>query len=211
MTTGVGAIVLAGGEGRRMGGDKRGMVVAGRPLLTTVVEIAAAVADEVIVSCRRGAPPDPGLIDGLPVRVVFDESEGGPLAGLEASLAASASDLALVLAVDMPDLTPGLLEALVKAARANPGANGAVFAGEPGGRAHLPAALRRSALPIVTEQLAAGSLSIRALFDRLDMATLPMDDAFELAGPDAFRNLNCPADVIAAERALGDRAQDRAQ
>ena len=54
--------------------------------------------------------PEPTIPEGLSVRFVRDAREGeGPLAGLQAGLAATSTDLALVIGGDMPDLSPRVL------------------------------------------------------------------------------------------------------
>lgn len=193
------AIVLAGGEGRRMGGDKRGVVVAGRPMLVSAIDLAAGLTDEVIVSCRRTSLPDPGLLRSSRAQLVFDLRESGPLAGLEAGLAATNRDLVVVLPVDMPGMNRAVLEALVRAACERPDGDGATFVGQPG-RGSLPAVLRRRVLATISEQLDRGILSIRELFDKLDLAILPASTAIELAGPEAFRNVNSPTDLERSDR-----------
>ena len=56
--TRVTGIVPAGGASRRMGTDKRLLVVDGEPMLRRVVAAVAAVADEVIVVVAADRPAD---------------------------------------------------------------------------------------------------------------------------------------------------------
>lgn len=188
------AIVLAGGASRRMGRDKRSIEVGGRPMLIAAVRLAAAMADDIVVSCRREAPPDARLFDGMPVRLVFDSRYGGPLAGLETSLAAVANDLAVVLAVDMPAVTEEMLWQLVDAVIGRPGACGAVF-GEGSRLMPFPAVLRRGARDVVSEQLDLASLRVADALRRLDPVTVPYWRGTLEAGPSAFLNVNVPSDL----------------
>ncbi|MGC0250600.1 molybdenum cofactor guanylyltransferase [Pseudactinotalea sp. Z1748] len=91
-------VILAGGRGRRMGGqDKAALPVAGRPMLARVLEAAQRARDVVVV----GQVHTP---DG--VRQVSEEPPGGgPVAGINAGVAAlgEPAPWTCVLAVDQPD------------------------------------------------------------------------------------------------------------
>jgi molybdopterin-guanine dinucleotide biosynthesis protein A len=103
------AVILAGGRSSRMGRDKAWVEWAGRPLIVQAIEKARRWgAAEIFVSGR----PD-GDYTALGCPVLLDLEPGrGPLAGIERGLAVAASPLVLVLAVDLPMLTLGFLEAL---------------------------------------------------------------------------------------------------
>jgi molybdopterin-guanine dinucleotide biosynthesis protein A len=96
-------IVLAGGRGRRLGGEipKALRSLAGRTLLDRAVERAREWSDEVCVS----APPGMELPEG-DYRVIRDYPGfgrwAGPLVALATSLEAITSPWALVIAADMP-------------------------------------------------------------------------------------------------------------
>lgn len=107
--------VLAGGEGRRMGGVKALRPFRGRPLVAHALELARRWSDEVVVAVRS---PDQvaGAVDA-PLVLDHDAIEG-PLAGLAAALAyaqASGAGRLLTLPVDMPD-APLVLRARLEAA-----------------------------------------------------------------------------------------------
>jgi molybdopterin-guanine dinucleotide biosynthesis protein A len=135
----VAGIVLAGGSSARFGSDKLRADYRGRPLVHHAAARVAEVADDVVVVM---APAADGrdLPDG--VRVAHDSSEGeGPLAGLHAGLlAAVRSDLAVVVAGDMPDVAATVLRTLIEALT-DPGHDAAALAtGE--GPAPVPIAVR---------------------------------------------------------------------
>jgi molybdopterin-guanine dinucleotide biosynthesis protein A len=106
-----GAVILAGGNSSRMGRDKARLEIAGQPLLARQIQLAREVgAREIFISGR--ADRDYSEFD---CPVLFDRFPGeGPLAGMERALAAVSSAFLLVLAVDMPNLTPAVLERLLK-------------------------------------------------------------------------------------------------
>ncbi|WP_428035829.1 molybdenum cofactor guanylyltransferase MobA [Amphritea sp.] len=112
-------IILAGGEGRRMGGCDKGLVpFQSQPMVAFAVELVRPFVSRVIISCNRHLPEYAVLAD----RVVEDPFEGfqGPLAGILAGLKVSGSDQVLVLPCDTPLLEAVLIERLLAAANASP-------------------------------------------------------------------------------------------
>ncbi|HYM07820.1 MAG TPA: molybdenum cofactor guanylyltransferase, partial [Terriglobales bacterium] len=103
----VAGFVLAGGKSSRMGQDKAFMQFGQRTLLEHALELArAATGDAWIVgSAERFASFGPLVEDIYPGR--------GPLAGIQAALAGSRTELNLILAVDMPFLQLDLLHYLI--------------------------------------------------------------------------------------------------
>ncbi|MDB4908726.1 MAG: Molybdopterin-guanine dinucleotide biosynthesis protein [Gemmatimonadetes bacterium] len=100
--------VLAGGRASRMGGAPKGLAtVGGTRIVDRVMAALRAVTDEVIIVA---AQPDAGeWCPGTPV--VSDRVPNlGPLGGIDAALASGAD--VLVVAWDMPFVTPALLAAL---------------------------------------------------------------------------------------------------
>jgi len=117
MTTGMmitlTAVLLAGGESRRMGRDKATIEFDGRPLWKRQLEVLRAVGPEKIFVSARTIPswlPDDAelLLDDPPSR--------GPLSGLTKALAAMRTTHLLALAVDMPFMTREQLDVLYELA-----------------------------------------------------------------------------------------------
>ena len=104
------AVLLAGGESRRMGRDKATIELGGRPLWERQLELLRAVRPEKIFVSARSAP------SWLPndVELLVDDAPShGPLSGLTKGLAAMRTPHLLVLAVDMPFMTAGELRSLL--------------------------------------------------------------------------------------------------
>lgn len=107
--------VLAGGEGRRMGGVKALRLFRGAPLVAHALGLARRWSDQVVVAVR-----EPGQVAGaVDAPLAFDRTDiPGPLAGLAAALD-YARDLGagrlLTLPVDMPRLPLDLPERLAAA------------------------------------------------------------------------------------------------
>jgi molybdenum cofactor guanylyltransferase len=101
------AVILAGGQSRRMGTDKALLRLpsGGPTLIERVVMAARAVTDDVIVVAA-----DAERLPPMPVRTMPDAIAGaGPLAGLVAGFAAAQHPDILALACDLPYLSAPLL------------------------------------------------------------------------------------------------------
>src|SRR5205809_5309599 len=108
------ALLMAGGESRRMGRDKATLVVGGEPLWRRQVRTLREAGFAEIMIARGEREPlgagEPGLL------TVPDAREGcGPLGGLVAGLE-KATEWLLVLAVDLPQLPAAYLRSIMKLA-----------------------------------------------------------------------------------------------
>jgi len=98
-------IVLAGGRAVRLGGDKAGALLAGRPLVEHVVEAIRAARLEPVVVAKADTPLPP--LDCA--TVIEPDLPRHPLCGVLAGLRATAAPAAVVCPVDMPLVTGELL------------------------------------------------------------------------------------------------------
>jgi molybdopterin-guanine dinucleotide biosynthesis protein A len=107
----VGAVILAGGESRRMGKDKSWLEVGGRPLISRAMEtVRDAGIEEIFISGRAGTD-----YSALKCPVLFDLEPGyGPLGGIERALETATAPLVLVLAVDLARMTAPFLRKLAE-------------------------------------------------------------------------------------------------
>ena len=103
------AVILAGGESRRMGQDKAWLEMGGQPLIARALStVRNSGIQEVLISGRAGTD-----YSTLRCPVLFDlEPRCGPLGGIERALAAATAPLVLVLAVDLPGITSAFLRKL---------------------------------------------------------------------------------------------------
>jgi len=105
----ISAVLLAGGESRRMRKDKATLLFRGRPLWQIQLELLRELEPaEIFISARTDPtwrPADVEFVaDNLPSR--------GPLSGLAASLAQMRTKHLLALAIDMPFMTQEYLKFL---------------------------------------------------------------------------------------------------
>ena len=183
------ALILAGGEARRMGGgDKPLLEVGGRSMLAAV--IAALDASHVAISANG----DPGRFAAFGLPVLSDgEFQGqGPLAGILAGLQwAESLGMTAVLTApgDAPFLPAGLTRAL------HPAPCG-VFSG--GRRQHLVALWPVSCAPALRSLLSApGSRRVGDFSERIGMRYAE----FAVRSVDLFANVNTP-DELARARSI---------
>ncbi len=179
-------LILAGGESRRMGRPKALLPVGGTTLIEWQASRLAPKFEHLLIA--GGAGTD--LPASLRPHLVTDLHPGaGPLAGIEAGLAASPWDIVLAIACDMPDASLAVLRRLVKAA-----AGADVDAAVP--RLHdepepACAAYRQSAAGAVAAALDAGRFKAAAVLGELHVAWLDGED------PALFANLNTYEDYRA--------------
>ncbi len=100
------ALILAGGESRRMGKDKANLSFAGSTLLERIALELSPLFHEIIVSTRAPRPD-------CPLPQVLDHPEHhGPLAGLLAGLEHAGTSWIFAVACDMPFISAPLVEYL---------------------------------------------------------------------------------------------------
>ena len=183
-------VLLAGGESRRMGLDKRGLRLGGDTLLRRNLAFLGDIFPVVGLSVRSAdqAPPD------LPAAVVVipDEVPGSPLAGL-ASVLGRLGEPVFAMAADLIAPDPGAVGRVLEAFRD-------VDVALPVAEDHLEplhAVYGPGCLPHMRRLLAAGAHSILDLFPLVRVARVPFADTAP------FFNVNTPADWAEAQRRLG--------
>ena len=175
-------LVLAGGRGSRMGRPKAWLEAGDTILLRHVAGRLAPDFQEVLVAF---AEPEQ-MEQPVPYRIVFDRiPNAGPLAGLEAGLAAARHDVVFTIACDMPYVELSTARLAVAAART---CDAAIPRHD--GRAE-PAcgAYRKRSIAAITAALQAGRLKLTEVVESLDVTWL------EDLDPAQFRSLNTPADL----------------
>ena len=115
VTEHVAAVILAGGQGRRMGGADKGLVeYQGRPLIEWALEALAPQVGEIVISANRNL--DRYAAYGRRVLPDTLPDFPGPLAGVLAALEAVTADWLLVVPCDSPHLPADLALRLLGAA-----------------------------------------------------------------------------------------------
>ena len=183
-------IILAGGEGRRIGGGKPLRTLVGERLVDRAVRLARSWSDEVRVAVRlEGQIPAPGA------PLLLDEPMiEGPLAALAAGFAAARSagrEHLLTVPCDVPFLPACFGPELEQAIGASPAALAAA-----GGRLHPACALWRTDVDLAG-YAAAGGRSLLGLAERTGFVAVewPAETLF---------NVNRAGDLAEAEARLSE-------
>lgn len=175
-------VILAGGQGRRMGSVDKGLKpLRGKPMVQWVLERFAPQVDEVLINANQNLD----TYAQFGCQVVPDEIGGfaGPLAGLHRGLSAAKHDLIVTVPCDSPFLPLDLIARLY-AALEDKQADLAVA--RTGDQPHPVFCLcRKSVLPGLTAFLENGGRKIDAWYAALKVAEVLFDDEVE-----AFSNIN---------------------
>ena len=185
-------LVLAGGQGSRMGGVDKGLApFRGRPLVAHVIERLAPQVDEILVNANR----NPGDYARFGHRVIADEIPGfaGPLAGFERGLAHASGDLVATVPCDSPFLPADLVSRL-RAALEAAGADLAVA--RTGAQPHpVFCLMRRGVHASLAQFLASGQRKIDKWYAALAVVEVAFDDE-----PEAFANINTRDELAGLEK-----------
>lgn len=192
MTIGVTGLVLAGGQGRRMGSVDKGLVeLAGAPMIRRVLDRFAPQVDDVLINANQNLERYRAL--GYPVIEDTVGGYAGPLAGLHAGLSAASVSRIATVPCDSPFLPLDLVSRLT-AALDRAGADLAVA--RTFDQPHpVFCVVEHRVLGHLDAFLRGGGRKIDAWYATLAVIEVPFDDA-----ADAFRNINTREELDAATR-----------
>jgi molybdopterin-guanine dinucleotide biosynthesis protein A len=170
--------ILAGGQSRRMGRDKAALKWGPGSLLDHMVQLLSTVADRVRVAGRGELP------DRIPGK--------GPLGGILTALEATETEENLIVAVDLPLLTPAFLREFHTRFLASPRPLMACRVGE---TFPLCLGVRKCLCDEVARRLADDNLAIQAFINETNAEILE-------GGIDSsiFANANSPEDWEGLQR-----------
>jgi molybdopterin-guanine dinucleotide biosynthesis protein A len=170
-------VLLVGGASRRFGSPKALARIGGETLAERIWHVLGEACDE------RFAVGKAGELD-LPFEVRDDGSAvRAPIFGVVAGLRAARHDVAVIVPVDCPLVTPGVLRSLGEACR-----DAAVPEAGP-----LPGAWAKSALPVLERRLVEGRLALRDAYEELDVVRPALDQSL-------LRDVDTPEDLSALLR-----------
>lgn len=205
MSQHIAGVVLAGGLGRRMGGDKALVPLGGIPLAAHAVRRLAPQVGTLILNANG----DPARFAALGLPVVPDEAadRAGPLAGVLAALNWLARErpetrLMASVSADAPFIPADLVSRLDAALEDAPEARVAV-AQSRGQRHHVIGLWRADAAGEIAAALARGERRAETIVDRLGAVSVPFADLpIGSEAIDLFFNINTPDDLARAETIL---------
>ena len=186
------AVVLAGGAGRRMGGEDKGLLMLnGRPLIQHVLERLEPQCDSILINCNRNRTAYAEF--GHPL--IEDKLQGGlgPLAGLLSAMEASQSDYVISVPCDTPRLPQDLVARMLTSLQQNAAEVCTVDDGE---RLHPVILLvKRSLADNLRHYLESGGRKVHDWFYSTEHCTADFSDR-----PDAFININTPEQLLSQDQ-----------
>jgi molybdopterin-guanine dinucleotide biosynthesis protein A len=189
------AVILAGGRGRRMGGEDKGLLaVAGRPMVEHVLCAVRPQVAAVILSANRNRERYATL--GHPVVADAVGDFWGPLAGVASAMQVAGTPYLLTVPCDAPLVPSDLAERLYRAVRGEGAEIGVVHDGVRMQQAF--ALLSCGLLADLLAYLDAGGRKVEAWLARHRLAMADFSGRAE-----AFANLNTPGELAALESRLG--------
>ena len=205
----IAGVLLAGGLGRRMGGDKALVQLAGRPLIEHACRRLAPQVGPLVINANGDAARFAEL--GLPV--VADETADfpGPLAGVLAALHWFKRERPRVswmvsVSADAPFIPEDLVSRLKDALLGAAGARVAV-AQSRGRRHHVIALWVVDTAREIAEALARGERRVETVVDGLGAVAVPFSDvSVARRAVDPFFNVNTPEDLAFSEQVLASNA-----
>ena len=179
----VSAFVLAGGKSTRMGSDKAFVVLDGETLLHRALQTLRALTHQVMIVGLKSQFSTYAPV----VEDVF--LERGPLGGIHAALMSTATELNLVLAVDLPFIDPAFLKYMCNRARETQAL--VVIPRAAGGWQPLCAVYRKGFGTLAEEALSGGRNKIDSLFTDVSVAAIEEQEITHAGfSVDMFRNIN---------------------
>jgi len=184
-------VILAGGQGRRMGTVDKGLrELRGKAMAAWVIERFAPQVDEVLINANQNLD----VYAQFGYRVIPDEIGGfaGPLAGLQRGLNEASHPLVATSPCDTPFLPADLVARLHAALEADAAQLAVARTGD---QPHpVFCVCRRDVLPHLTAFLQQGGRKIDAWYATLKVVEVAFDDQ-----PGAFSNINTQAELDAFE------------
>ncbi|MEA3442822.1 MAG: molybdenum cofactor guanylyltransferase [Chloroflexota bacterium] len=193
------SIVLVGGEGLRLGGNKATQLLKDKNLLAWVVEQLAVLSEQILIV---GSTCQLNLAGYSNIEYMDDLYPGkGPLGGIYTGLLASESFYNLVVACDMPFLNIELLRYMI---RLSPGYDAVapwVRKAQP-----LQAVYSKSCLDRIRERLEKGWLSVTRFLSTVNVRYVEQVEC-QSFDPQLlnFLNINSPVDLAQANMLAAEK------
>ncbi len=190
-------VLLAGGKSRRMGEDKRYLVVGEETLLERGLDVVRSVFQEVLVVIAQDSAPL--SIDAKVVRDLVPES--GSLGGLYTGLMQAATPWIFVVACDMPFLNQAVIAQFTSRK-----ANADIVMAKLAARLHpMHALYGKRCLPVLEQMIRARQLKIQELVSHASLRVQYVTE-IDLLTTDpsgrSFLNVNTQADLESARSML---------
>lgn len=196
----ISGVVLAGGKGHRLGGEKAWIELGGKPLLKwTADRLARAFLDVIVVADAVER------FQGLPYQCVADRQLGlGPIGGIDTALRTTSAEAIFAVACDMPFLQHEVIRWMVDLAEGYD----LVIPDLSDGLHPLHALYTRRCLSAIEAQIRKRDLALHAL-PRMVKTHFVSEETLRRLDPSllSVMNINTPEDLKRARRILKEEAQ----
>jgi molybdenum cofactor guanylyltransferase len=190
-------VLLAGGNSRRMGEDKRYLVVGEQTLLERGLAVLRSIFQEVLVVIAQDSLPL-----NVDARVVRDlVPDCGSLGGLYTGLTQATTPYIFVVACDMPFLDPAVITQFTSRR-----ASADIVMAKLAARLHpMHALYGKGCLPVLEQMIRARQLKIQEMLSHPSLRVQYVTEADLLTidpSGRSFHNVNTPADLEVARSLL---------
>jgi molybdopterin-guanine dinucleotide biosynthesis protein A len=194
--------ILAGGTARRLGGAQKALLtIGGVPIIERQIAALRPVADPLFI-----VAPDSGPYAHLGLRVVGDRLAGcGALGGIYTAIVESPHERVVVVACDMPFISPELLRLMADASGAD-----IVVPRSPRGIEPLCAIYTRACAPSIRARLDRGMLEASVMPEGMKVLEIGAE-TLAAHDPDGllFVNVNTPHDYERARERVESPSKPR--
>ncbi len=180
------AVILAGGLGRRMGGQDKGLLeLEGRPLIEALIQALEHQHVAIVINANRNL----ARYRSYDLPVISDRLDDyqGPLAGISSAMESIESEFILTLPCDGPWLAEDYVERFVECHNRSGAPICVAFDGERLQPVH--ALIRTELRESLVHYLESGERKIDRWYAQHDFVTTDFSDR-----GDMFRNINTPED-----------------
>ena len=188
------AVILAGGQSRRMGGIDKGLLdFQGKPMVQHVIEALQPDVRTLLINANRNFDG----YEALGYRVLPDRLEGflGPLAGMASGMYVATTKYIVTAPCDCPLVSIGLVRRLYQAVKNE---NAQIGVANDGERMHpVFALIQRDLLPDLVAYLESGERKIDRWYARHRVSVVRFDDV-----PQWFQNVNSPEEHAELENVI---------
>ena len=182
-------VILAGGKSSRFGSNKALAMVDGKPLIQHVADLISSLFAECLLVTNT-----PAEYEFLSLPMTHDRyRDSGPLAGIHAALLQISTPRAFVVACDMPNLSPELIQYVCNI---NEQEYDVIIPSLEKGLEPLFGIYHKKSLAVIESYLQQKDFKIISVLEDLQVRRVSEKEILSIAEDfDCFKNINRPADL----------------
>lgn len=182
-------VVLAGGQSKRYGSNKALALLKGKPLIKHVAETVASIFNDCLLVTNT--PEQYGFLNMPMIRDRYQDM--GPLAGIHAALLYISTPRAFIVACDMPNLSPELIQYLCSI---NEQEYDVIIPWSHKGQEPLFGVYHKKSVAVIESHLKQKDCQIIRALEGLQVRRVGEQEILSITGGLAcFKNINRPVDL----------------